>query len=234
MEQRLQKILSGAGVCSRRKAEEYLAQGRVTVNGEVAQLGQRADEDTDTICFDGVNIGGKAAPVYIMLHKPRGYVTTLSDEKGRRTILNLLSGVSERVYPVGRLDMDSEGLLLLTNDGAFMQRMLHPSFEVDKVYQVWVNGDVGAGVPQLRAMTELEGESIAPAKVEWAERGVDTATLLITIHQGKNRQVRRMCSACGLEVRRLRRIQEHHLRLEGLRNGDWRHLTQQEVDGFMV
>ncbi|WP_409968633.1 pseudouridine synthase [Bengtsoniella intestinalis] len=232
MEQRLQKILSGAGICSRRMAETYITDGRVTVNGVLAELGQRADDETDEIAVDGTPIGGKAAPIYGMLNKPRGYVTTLSDEQGRRTIADLLSEVGSRVYPVGRLDMDSEGLLLFTNDGEFMQSMLHPKFEVDKVYHVWVEdlapNAVAQAVERLSAMTDLEGEEIVPAQVFKIQPNV----LQITIHQGKNRQIRRMCTACDLKVMRLRRVAEHHVQLGTLRSGTWRYLTQAEVDSL--
>lgn len=229
MEQRLQKLLSGAGVCSRRQAETYITEGRVTVNGVVAELGQRADDATDEIAVDGAVIGGKQAPVYGMLNKPKGYVTTLSDEQGRRTIVDLLQEVPGRVYPVGRLDLNSEGLLLFTNDGDFMQGLLHPKFEIEKVYHVWieeeVSGALDAAVSNLSTMTELEGEAIAPAQV----LRIQPALLQITIHQGKNRQIRRMCNACDLRVLRLRRVQEHHLQLGTLPSGAWRYLTEQEV-----
>ena len=229
MEERLQKLLSAAGICSRRAAETYILEGRVTVNGQRAELGQRADPNRDDVQVDGVSISGKAEPVYLLLNKPRGYVTTLSDEKGRPTVADLVRDCGQRVYPVGRLDLDSEGLLLMTNDGALMQHLLHPSGEVQKTYQVWVYGPVGEAATRLAALRDLEGEPIRPAYVETLRMGKTTATFAITIHEGKNRQIRRMCAACGLTVKRLRRVREHTLTLGDLEVGTWRPLTKTEV-----
>lgn len=229
MEERLQKLLSAAGVCSRRAAEGYIEAGRVTVNGEVAQLGAKADPDRDDIRLDGRPLPGPAEPVYLLLNKPRGYVTTLSDEKGRKTVAELVKGCGARVYPVGRLDLDSEGLLLLTNDGALAQRLTHPGGEVEKTYHVWVRGPVEQAAERLSRLRDLEGEPIRPARVETLRQGEGTARLAVTIHQGKNRQVRRMCAACGLEVERLRRVREHTLELGALPPGKWRRLTEEEV-----
>lgn len=228
MEERIQKLLSAAGVCSRRTAEGYITAGRVTVNGVPAQLGQRADPDRDDIRVDGQPLSARPDTVCLMLNKPRGYVTTLSDEKGRPTVADLVADCGVRVYPVGRLDLDSEGLLLLTNDGALTERLLHPRHQVDKIYRVWVYGRVSGVEDRLRAMRELEGEPIAPARVEVLRRTGGTAELTITIHEGKNRQVRRMCSACGVTVKRLQRIQEHALKLGTLEVGKWRYLTDEE------
>lgn len=228
MDQRLQKILSAGGVCSRRKAEEYLREGRVTVNGLPAALGDKADPETDTIALDGVPVGRTETRTLLMLYKPRGVVTTLADEKGRRTVADLVKDCGARVWPVGRLDLDSEGLLLLTNDGALTERLLHPRHQVDKTYRVWVYGRVSGVEDRLRAMRELEGEPIAPARVEVLRRTGGTAELSITIHEGKNRQVRRMCSACGVTVKRLQRIREHTLELGTLGVGKWRYLTEDE------
>lgn len=229
MEERLQKLLSAAGVCSRRAAEGYIEAGRVTVNGEAAQLGAKADPDRDDIRLDGRPLPGPAEPVYLLLNKPRGYVTTLSDEKGRKTVAELVKGCGARVYPVGRLDLDSEGLLLLTNDGALAQRLTHPGGEVEKTYHVWVRGPVEQAAERLSRLRDLEGEPICPARVETLRQGEGTARLAVTIHQGKNRQVRRMCAACGLEVERLRRVREHTLELGALPPGKWRRLTEEEV-----
>ena len=170
--------------------------------------------------------------VYLLLNKPRGYVTTLSDEKGRRTVADLVADCGVRVYPVGRLDLDSEGLLLMTNDGALMQRMLHPSGEVEKTYHVSVYGPVEGAAARLAALRDLEGEAIRPARVELLRRTGRTAELAVTIHEGKNRQVRRMCAACGLTVKRLRRVREHTLELGDLPSGAWRYLTQAEIDAL--
>lgn len=229
MEERLQKILSAAGVCSRRAAEGYIAAGRVTVNGSVAALGDRADPEKDDIRLDGKPVTAQEEHVCLLLNKPRGYVTTLSDEKGRRTVADLVKDCGVRVYPVGRLDLDSEGLLLMTNDGALMQHLLHPSHEVSKTYHVSVFGNVNGAAERLSRITELEGEPIRPARVETLSRGENTARYAITIHEGKNRQIRRMCAQCGLTVKRLRRVQEHTLTLGNLPAGQWRHLTPGEV-----
>lgn len=229
MEERLQKVLSAAGVCSRRTAEGYITAGRVTVNGLPAALGQRADPERDEIRLDGRPLGAKAPPVYLMLNKPRGYVTTLSDEKGRPTAADLVKGCGARVYPVGRLDLNSEGLLLMTNDGALAQRMTHPSHEVSKTYHVSVSGALEGATERLSALRDLEGEAIRPARVSVLRRCGGTAELSVTIHEGKNRQVRRMCAACGLTVRRLCRVREHTLALGTLRSGSWRYLTEEEI-----
>ena len=229
MEERLQKLLSAAGVCSRRAAEAYINEGRVTVNGITAQLGDKADPDKDEICLDGKPVGGAKRHIYLMLNKPRGYVTTLSDEKGRKTVAELVSGCGQRVYPVGRLDLDSEGLLLMTNDGDFMQRLTHPSHEVSKEYHVSVFGPVQGAAERLRAITDLDGEPIRPAGVKVLRQTGQTAELAITIHEGKNRQIRRMCASCGLTVKRLRRVREHTVELGNLPQGKWRHLTEEEL-----
>ena len=229
MEERLQKLLSAAGICSRRAAETYITAGRVTVNGVPAELGQRADPDRDDIRVDGRPLAEREELVYLLLNKPRGYVTTLSDEKGRKTVADLVSDCGARVYPVGRLDLDSEGLLIMTNDGALTQHLLHPSGEVNKTYLVSVYGPVAGAAERLSAVTELGGEPIRPALVEVLRRTGQTAELSVTIHEGKNRQVRRMCQACGLTVKRLRRVREHTLELGDLPAGKWRRLTAEEV-----
>ena len=229
MEQRLQKILSNYGIASRRKAEQMILERRVRVNGTTASLGDVADDEEDVIEVDGVRLKRQPERVVLMLNKPRGYVCTLSDEKGRKNVSELVSGCGARVYPVGRLDLDSEGLLLMTNDGALMQRLIHPSGEIDKTYQVSVYGPVQGCAARLASLTDLEGESIRPARVEVLRQGRETAELSMTIHEGKNRQIRRMCAACGLTVKRLRRVKEHTLELGDLPVGAWRYLTPEEV-----
>lgn len=229
MTERLQKLIASAGLCSRRTAEEWIAAGRVRVNGAPASVGDRADPETDTVTVDGIPLPETASPVYLMLNKPRGYVTTLSDEYGRRTAAELVAGCGARVYPVGRLDRDSEGLLLFTNDGDLAQRLLHPRHEVDKVYLVTVRGDIRGAAERLMAITELDGEPIAPAQAEEVSRHEGQALLRVTIHQGKNRQVRRMCARIGLHVARLQRIQEDTLLLGDLPPGKWRYLTDREL-----
>ena len=232
MQQRLQKCISEAGVASRRAAETMISAGRVTVNGCVAQLGAQADPETDVICIDGRPLPSRAPKRYIMLNKPRGYVTTLSDERGRPTAAELVADCGTRVYPVGRLDLDSEGLLIFTNDGAWMQRILHPSHEIEKTYEVTVAGAVENAAAELAAVRSVDGEPIAPARVRLLRKGKETAELSVTIHEGKNRQIRRMCAAVGLHVKRLRRVREHTLSLGTLPEGGWRELTADEVRAF--
>lgn len=232
MEERLQKVLSAAGICSRRTAEGYIAAGRVTVNGVRAELGEKADPERDDIRLDGKRVGGREETICLLLNKPRGYVTTLSDEKGRKTVADLVADCGARVYPIGRLDLDSEGLLLLTNDGALAQSLTHPSQEREKEYHVRVSGDVEGAAERLEALRELEGEPISAARVKVLERRGETARLSIVIHEGKNRQVRRMCGACGLRVERLRRVREHTLTLGSLPPGKWRRLTAEEVEAL--
>ena len=230
VEERLQKLISACGLASRRKAEEWITAGRVSVNGEKAHLGDRADLDRDEITVDGRPLRPAQGQVYLMLHKPRGYVTTLSDEKGRKTVAQLVSGCGRRVWPVGRLDLDSEGLLILTDDGELTQRLLHPSHEVEKEYLVWVTGNVEKALPILSSPMELDGDRLAPAKVRRGRDSGGVHQLSITIHQGKNRQVRRMCAQAGLSVLRLKRIREGALVLDrNLKPGQWRNLTQQEI-----
>ena len=225
MKERLQKLLSAAGICSRRRAEEYILAGRVTVNGETAGLGDRADPARDRIEVDGAPLPAPSPHTYIMLNKPRGYVSTLSDERGRKTVAELVADCPARVWPVGRLDMDSEGLLLLTDDGALTHKLTHPSHGVEKEYQVWVSGDVDRAIPILSAPVADGGELLTADRVErTGER-----TLNVVIHQGKNRQVRRMCAAAGLRVDRLRRVREGELALGGLGPGKWRPLRLEEL-----
>ena len=189
------------------------------------RVGDKADPERDDIRVDGRPLRRPARRTYLMLNKPRGYVTTLSDEKGRRTVAELVAGCGARVWPVGRLDLDSEGLLLLTDDGALTHALLHPSHEVEKEYRVWVEGDVDAALPVLRGPMELDGYALRPARVTPAGEGV----LSVVIHEGRNRQVRRMCAAAGLRVRRLQRVREGELCLGALPVGAWRRLTGEEL-----
>lgn len=228
MEQRLQKLISAAGAASRRAAEQMILDGRVTVNGVTATLGQSADPETDTVCIDGVPLAAADKRTYIMLNKPRGYVTTLRDEKGRKTVAELVADAGARLYPVGRLDLDSDGLLLMTDDGELANAMMHPAGEVNKVYRTVVEGDVAAALPILRSALVIDGYRIRPAVVEPERSGV----LRITIHEGRNRQVRKMCAAAGLRVKRLTRIAEGPLRLGELAQGTWRHLTENEIQAL--
>jgi len=231
MEERLQKILSRYGVASRRQAEQMILDGRVRVNGNTARLGDTAWED-DVIEVDGVRLRKQPPPMYIMLNKPRGYVTTLQDEKGRKNVAELVASCGQRVYPVGRLDLNSEGLLLLTNDGEFANHLMHPKGLVSKVYQVWVNGFYAEAMKTLTASIEIDGRKTVPAKVKlcWEKQG--TALLEMTIVEGRNRQIRRICQAAGLTVTRLRRIQEGSLSLGDLPSGKWRYLTTEEIENL--
>lgn len=218
---------------SRRAAEECISAGRVTVNGRVASLGDRADEELDLILVDGRPLPRHGARTYIMLNKPRGYVTTMSDEKGRRDVTELVRGL-ERVYPVGRLDMYSEGLLIMTDDGDFANTLMHPSHNFKKTYHTWVQGeDVGLAVEYLRGELDI-GDCIVRAESVDIERLIPGgAVLLITIGEGRNRQVRKMCACCGLKVTRLMRISEGGLELGDLPPGKWRHLTEEEIQSVM-
>lgn len=229
MEQRLQKILSARGVASRRKAEEMISSGLVCVNGIPAKLGDTADLQTDTITVAGKPLPAPEKNVYILLHKPKGYVTTLSDEKGRPNAAQLVADCGTRVYPVGRLDMDSEGLLLMTNDGALANAMMHPSHQVDKVYAVWTTGYTPGAEVQLGKAVTLDGYTIRPPKVRLLHAKGQIAHFEVTIHEGRNRQVRRMAELAGMRVTRLKRIREGCLSLGNLPKGAWRHLTSEEI-----
>ena len=232
---RLQKLLSAAGVASRRAAERLIADGRVTVNGRTVRgAGARADPAGDDVRVDGRRVARQVRRRYVVLHKPRGYVTTRSDPHGRRTVLDLIPGVREYVYPVGRLDYDSEGLLLLTNDGALAALLTHPRHGVARVYEATVRGvPTGARLRRLAFGVEIDGRPTAPAEVRMLRRGAagrnDQALVRIVIREGRNRQVRRMFDAIGHPVRRLRRTRLGPIDLRGLRPGAARELTPAEV-----
>lgn len=232
MKERLQKILSERGVASRRKAEEIIAAGRVTVGGVIASVGCSADPDTDVILLDGRPLPSGGERVYIMLHKPRGYVTTLSDEKGRREVAQLVADCGTRVYPVGRLDMDSEGLLLFTNDGEFANRLMHPKHQANKTYRVTVDGFSEENLEKLRQPVTLDGYTIKKPEVRVVKAAESRAELEVVIHEGRNRQVRRMCDLSGMKVLRLVRIAEGDLKLGKLPLGKWRYLTEEELAGL--
>lgn len=230
MKERIQKIISARGITSRRKAEEMILQGRVTCNGSVCVLGEQADPAIDHIMIDGIPLPAAQCAVYILLNKPKGYVTTLSDEKGRKNAAQLVKDCGCRVYPVGRLDMDSEGLLLFTNDGEFTKRLTHPSHEIDKSYYVVVKGFEENALLRLQKPIILDGYRIREPEVKLLRKGQNgLAELEITIHEGRNRQVRRMCAVAGMQVRRLVRIREGSVLLGDLPSGSWRYLTSDEV-----
>lgn len=232
MGERLQKIIAARGAASRRKAEQWIQEGRVTVNGSPAALGQTADAEVDEICIDGIPLPKQQGFVYLLLHKPRGYVTTLSDEQGRRNAAQLVADCGVRVYPVGRLDMDSEGLLLFTNDGDFANALMHPKHQVNKIYEVWVTGYYQGAERKLARPITLDGYPIKPPTIRLIKGEGEKAQFRITIHEGRNRQIRRMCQAAGMHCTRLRRIQEGSLCLGELPLGKWRYLTEEEVLGL--
>lgn len=232
MQERIQKILSARGVASRRQAEEMISAGRVTCNGTVCNLGDRADPELDAIFVDGKPIPSPQDLVYIMLNKPRGYVTTLSDEKGRKNVAQLIESCGVRIYPVGRLDMDSDGLLLLTNDGDLANALMHPKNEVNKTYRVCVDGYSETALSRLKKPIELDGYRIRQPEVSVVETNGEKAVVNVTIHEGRNRQVRRMCDAAGMTVMRLTRVSEGALKLGDLPIGKWRYLTKEEVNSL--
>ena len=232
MKARLQTILSERGVTSRRKAEEMIAAGRVTCNGCVCSLGDSADPEIDEIRVDGQPLPPLQKNVYLMLNKPRGYVTTLSDEKGRDNAAQLVTECGVRVYPVGRLDMDSEGLLLFTNDGDLANRLMHPRHEVNKTYHVTVKGYTDANLELLKRSVTLDGYTIQAPDVRLLAHEGEKARIEVVIHEGRNRQVRRMCAMAGMEVARLIRVAEGDLKLGDLPAGKWRYLSDSEIAGL--
>lgn len=232
MKERIQKILSARGLCSRRQAEKWIKEGRVVCNGNISSIGDTADVETDEILVDGNPLPKPQKNIYILLNKPRGYVTTLSDEKGRKTAAQLVEGCNARVYPIGRLDMDSEGLLIFTNDGVFTNFFMHPRHNVRKTYHVWVNGYCADAFEKVKTPIILDGHQIAPPEVYLITESNAQAILEITIHEGRNRQIRRMCENAGMEVMRLKRISEGSLKLGDLPIGKWRYLSESEVENL--
>lgn len=228
---RIQKMIADSGYCSRRKAEAMISQGRVKVNGRPVKLGDKCGfKDIVTVDGERLYTPRKKNLVYIMLNKPRGYVTTVSDELDRRCVMDLISDVEERVYPVGRLDRNSEGLLLFTNDGEFANSIMHPSRHISKTYRVTVRPDISdEQLVKLAEGVEIDGRKTLPANVVVKEKEQGRVVLLITIKEGRNRQIRKMCEAVGLEVARLRRINIGPLKLGMLKPGTWRELTAEEL-----
>lgn len=232
-QQRIQKVLSDQGVCSRRAAEQLIQAGRVKVNGHPVKLGDKMDPDFDKVSVDGKNIRvvRKRQYIYLMLHKPRGYITTASDELGRKTVMDLVADVGRRVYPVGRLDKDSEGLLLMTDDGAFANLLTHPSGGVGKLYRVTVRPRATEDqiVKMASGVVLDDGVKTQPAVIHVVTDEPGRTVLEITLHEGRNRQIRRMCEAVGLEVVRLKRSAEGPVKLGMLAPGTYRELKKSEV-----
>ena len=229
---KLQKYFTDCGVLSRRAAEREIADGRVTVNGAVALLGDRIDPERDEVRYGGKIIKKQTDEVVcIMLNKPAGFVTTLSDERGRRTVAELTADLGLRVYPVGRLDMNSDGLLLLTNDGALANRLTHPRHEIPKIYRVTVRGDVsGETLRALSSPMVIDGYEILPVKVDILEKAGERTALRMELYEGRNRQIRKMCEQVGLKILRLSRVAIGELTLGRLPSGKWRRLTAKEID----
>lgn len=227
---RLQKYLAMCNVASRRGAEEMILQARVSINGtKCTTLGTKVTEN-DTVCVDGIEIKPETQKYYIMLNKPTGYMTTVSDEKGRPTVMDLISDISKRVYPVGRLDCNTEGLLILSNDGDFTYKVTHPKHKLTKTYEVFVSGNAEKNaLRKLEQGVWIDGKKTAPAVVDIVDYGKNSAVLSITIHEGRNRQVRKMCASVGFKVMGLKRVSEGGLTLGNLPLGRWRHLTDAEV-----
>ena len=229
---KLQKYFSDCGVMSRRAAEAEIDAGRVKVNGDVAFLGLRVDPDSDVIEYKGKRVLPLAAKkIYIMLNKPRGYVTTMSDEKNRPTAVSLLRGLNERVYSVGRLDMDSDGLLLFTNDGELTNVLTHPRHNIPKIYHVTVAGNIpNSKLEALNRSMEIDGYKIMPVKTTLRSAGPEGSTLEMTLFEGRNRQIRKMCQLVDLKITRLCRVAMGELTLGDLSEGKWRYLTEKEIN----
>ena len=228
---RLQKFFTDNKIMSRRNAEKVIEAGNVKVNGVIAKLGDKVDPENDTVTYNGKIIKNSAEKKrYIMLNKPLGYVSTVSDEKGRQTVLDLVSDVGERVYPVGRLDMYSEGLLILTNDGELTNRLTHPKNNMSKVYSVMIKGDITPEqLSRLTSPMEIDGYKLKPVKVRIISQKNGATNTLFTLNEGRNRQIRKMCEQCGLTIMRLTRIAIGKLKLNDLERGKWRELTENEV-----
>ena len=232
---RLQKYISQCGIASRRKAEELILQGKVKINGKTAVLGDKVHDG------DKVYVGGKRVIIskknyrYIMLNKPRGFITTMSDDRGRKCVAELVRSVGERVYPIGRLDKDSEGMLIFTNDGDFANKVMHPRNSIYKFYRVTVRPDITEDqLVKLETGVELDGKKTAPAVVHVLHKEQGRVVLEMILHEGKNREIRKMCEAVGLQVARLKRTQIGSVKMGMLKQGDWRDLTEKEVKNLLA
>ena len=232
---RLQKLISQCGIASRRKAEELILQGKVKINGRTAELGDKVTAE-DKVFVNGKRlIAPKASYRYIMLYKPRGFITTMNDERGRKCVAELVADVGERVYPIGRLDKDSEGMLVFTNDGEFANKVMHPRNSVYKYYRVTVRPSISEEqLVKLETGVEIDGQKTAPAIVHVLHKEEGRVVLEMILHEGKNREIRRMCEAVGLEVARLKRTQIGGVKLGMLKQGAWRDLTPQEVKKLLA
>lgn len=230
---RLQRMIAMSGLASRRKAEAYIAAGKVQVNGRRAEIGDSVDVKKDLVTVDGKQISLAQERVYLVLHKPRGFVTTMQDERDRKCVASLVADVGARVYPVGRLDKDSEGLLIMTNDGDFANLIMHPSNHIAKTYRVTVRpAATEEQLNQISIGIEIDGKRTAPAKVRVVGEESGRAVLEIVLYEGRNREIRKMCEAIGLEVARLKRIAEGPVRLKMLKAGTHRPLTNEEIQGL--
>jgi len=230
---RLQKFMAECGLASRRQSEKFIHAGKVTVNGEVAVVGQTVDPQTDEIFFEGKRIG-QEQKAYILLNKPAGVITTAKDTHQRKTVLECLEGVNARLFPVGRLDMDVEGALILTNDGELAYRLTHPQYEIRKIYLAWVQGKMmPATAEQLAKGVQLEDGMTAPAGVEILNTGTRTTLIKLILHEGRKREIKRMCAKVGHPVAELQRIAVGNIKSKGLKAGEWRYLTDKEVRGLL-
>ncbi|MBR1729461.1 MAG: rRNA pseudouridine synthase [Selenomonadaceae bacterium] len=233
-EERLQKILSRAGIASRREAEKMILEGRVSVNDKIInKLGQKFESTTCKICVDGKIISQVESKIYILLNKPKNIISSVKDDRGRTTVIDLITDIKERIYPVGRLDFDTEGLILLTNDGELMNALLHPKFQINKTYLAKITGTITEDkLIKLRTGIKLDDGITAPATVDVIKNLGTTSKIEITIHEGRNRQIRRMLSAIGCEVKSLKRIKFANLSIYGLKSGEYRQLTEMEINNL--
>jgi len=232
--ERVHKLISQYGTLSRRAAEKLIADGKVLVNGEVAVLGQSADIMEDEIIVDGTILVKSDELVYIMLNKPQGFLSTVRDDRNRPTVMELLKDVPVRVFPVGRLDLNTKGLLLFTNDGEFANHIMHPSFEIPKTYEIHMSGDITRAVKELRKPFEIDGHTVQAVYAGAISTSKHGGVISIVIKEGRNRQIRRMCARCDITIKLLRRVSVGSLSLDGLETGKWRYLAKSEILDFNI